>query len=75
MRKEENGLSSQLQRPIEETVNAGDEIIIYSDKEYYEKETIYLTIYYSFVPDSREQKKPSLEKLFSSDDYEVYRVN
>ncbi|OGG02478.1 hypothetical protein A2W14_01595 [Candidatus Gottesmanbacteria bacterium RBG_16_37_8] len=72
---EGDGIKSEFLNKIESKVKAGDEIIIFSDKKFYENETIYLTLFYSFTPDSTLEIAPPIEKIYSSNDYEIFNLN
>ena len=73
--KENGGLKTSFQNPLEENVNPRDEITIYSDKIHNDEETIYITLYYSFVVDNSRPIAPPIENIYLSNDFEIYRVN
>ena len=73
--KQDGGLSTKFDPPIEVYGKAGDSIIIESDKK--SQESRYISIYYLFEPSrcSLEKKPVPLELLYSDYDVEIYKVN
>ncbi|OGG17535.1 hypothetical protein A3D78_02770 [Candidatus Gottesmanbacteria bacterium RIFCSPHIGHO2_02_FULL_39_14] len=70
----DNGIKSIFTLPVKVTVKAGDELILFSDRE--ADETVYINFYYSFDDEENSAEiLPPIERVYLSSDYEIFKVN